>query len=507
MTLYNNRIIELIDQLNPSQLLLETNREVFRAGDLIQESRSLAQKLLCHGMKLKDRVVIASEPGIDFVKIMFATMMIGAEVAIIDPEMGHENYQNKLNQFQPSWVFLDARIFLIQRHSLLRKIYFWWRKNGLYFPPSPSIKKILTGPKIPFLGEHLRLDKLELSTSGEKINFEYRNNDPGYLITYTSGTTDEPKGVFHSINSLTNSILQVADLIKFDQPQILATHLPHFMLIGACAGIGVKLWKSTDNARKRLNFIRKNNITTLFGPPAEYLILMKYCEAKGVKLPSSLSHVLLGSAPVNKPFLKKLLSFLPAQTKITCIYGMTENLVACTIDGREKLNYDCKGDPLGKPIKNVELKIKEDGEIFIKSPQLFKKYYHLDSRMEWHATGDLGFMDQNGNLILTGRKKEMIIRRNFNLYPALYEPTIKKIPGIDEAVMIGRYSEEIADEEVFLIIESEQKMNPAKIRNQLEYGKYSIDKEAWPDQILFKAIPRKGRQQKIDRKGLEASLK
>jgi len=506
MELYTNQIVSLIDQLDADQILLEYAGNTFKTGDLLVQSQTLAIHLSNQGMKEKDRVVIAAEPGIDFVKIMFATMMIGAEVAIIDPEMGRENYKNKLNQFKPGWVFLDARIQMLQQSPLLRRLYFWWRKNGLYFPPNPDIKKILTGPKIPFQSKYLRLDQFNVEHFDSTIGLVSRNGDPGYLITYTSGTTDEPKGVFHSVNGLGNSILQVAEILKSDQPQTLATHLPHFMLIGACAGISIRLWKSTDDAKKRITFIRKYKITTLFGPPAEYLLLMNYCGKSGIKLPDSLTHVILGSAPVHKSFLERLVKFLPAKTKITCIYGMTENLVACTIDGRAKIKYVSQGDPLGKPIPNVKIKINDDHEILIKSPQLFLRYFHKANRPDWHATGDLGYLDTNGHLILTGRKKQMIIRRNFNLYPALYEPTIKKIQNIDEAVLVGRYSEELADEEVFLIVESEKRINLIQLRKQLESGPFSIAKEAWPDHILQKEIPRKGRQQKIDRIALLASL-
>jgi len=162
MTLFSNRIIELIEDLNPSQILLQTDVTAFTAGDLLSNSKQLGRHLLQIGMKAGDRVVIASAPGIDFVKIMFSTMMVGAEVAIIDPEMGRDNYKNKLKQFQPSWVFLDARILLLQKNILLRKFYFWWRKRGLYFPPSPQIKKIITGPKLPFTTGNIRLDQFGL---------------------------------------------------------------------------------------------------------------------------------------------------------------------------------------------------------------------------------------------------------------------------------------------------------------------------------------------------------
>ncbi len=505
MKLYSNIIIEQIANLNPNQVVLQSEKGNFLAGNLLDESKQLAAALWDAGMRADDKIVIASEPGIDFVKIMFATMMLQTKVAIIDPEMGRENYSNKLDQFKPAWVFLDARILLLQKSSLLRVLYFRWKKNGLYFPVNRKIKTILTGPKIPFLNRDINFHQLA-AQENRKVELIENLKDRPYLITYTSGTTAEPKGVLHGVHGLSNSIGQVVDLIKSNHAQILATHLPHFMLIGACAGIGVRLWKGDSSAKERIEFINKFKITTLFGPPAEYLLLMQYCADNNNSIPESISHVMLGSAPVHKSFLERLIKYLPLHTKITCIYGMTENLVVCTMDGRKKVNYPAEGDPLGTPVEGINLRIADDGEIMLFSNQLFLRYDHLQDKPKWHATGDLGHFDKNGILILTGRKKEMIIRRNFNLYPALYESTIKKIPGIGEAVLVGKYNEELADEEVFLVIESDGKLNKEKVRRQLERGEFSIDKEAWPDHILFRGIPRKGRQQKLDRVGLVETL-
>ena len=99
----------------------------------------------------------------------------------------------------------------------------------------------------------------------------------------------------------------------------------------------------------------------------------------------------------------------------------------------------------------------------------------------------------------------MIIRRDTNIYPAIYEKTIKNIPGIVEAVIVGAYSEAKHDEEVFLVVESDA-YSEAELMKMLQSGKYSIDKEALPDKILFKKIPVSGRQNKVDRKMLRAEL-
>ena len=499
ITLHSNLIIEQLVEQNPEHLVLAAAKEQLTAGQLLNDSMQLAAALREQGMEEGQRVVIAVEPGAEFVKIVFAIMMLRVQVAIIDPEMGRENYKAKLDQFKPQWAFLDSRIMLLQEHPILRWLYFFFRKNGLYFPINRKIKKILTGPRLPIIQKHQRLSSLFRQDPIRPFELRPNLQPLDFMITYTSGTTKTPKGVLHTLSSLSTSIGLIIQLIKTEGAQTMATHLPHFMMIGACAGIKVHIWKESYSAKEKIDFIQQHGITTLFAPPAEYLELIRYSKKQGQLLPDSLRHLLIGSAPVHTPFLARLVEVLNPRVKITCLYGMTENLVVATIDGRKKLAYACDGDALGTPADGVSLKIADDGEILLHSNQLFKKYLHLPNHTGWHATGDLGKIDDNGQLILLGRKKEMIIRRNFNLYPALYESTIKKIPGIEEAVLVGIYDEVAADEAVILAIETDEKMNAKQVRKKLERGIFSIDREAWPDRILFRPIPRKGRQQKIDR--------
>ena len=100
----------------------------------------------------------------------------------------------------------------------------------------------------------------------------------------------------------------------------------------------------------------------------------------------------------------------------------------------------------------------------------------------------------------------MIIRRNFNIYPGLYEPTINKIKGIVEAVMIGVYNEQKADEEIILVVEGQENLDGQAILEKLKFGTYSIDKEAWPDRVVFMPLPRSGRQNKVNKHQLRSAL-
>ncbi len=503
---YHNRFIELLEARPAGETALWQGGEAITVGQLMEESKQLAVQLQQLGMQEMDRIVIASEPGPDFLRLIFATMILQCQVAIIDPEMGRDNYQEKLQQFAPQWAIVDRRLLFLQEHPLLRWAYFRWQKNGLYFPRNTQLKIISTGPRLPLWQKHQPLSTLRKAAP---LPFQWQKGNPAhpYLVTYTSGTQSTPKGVVHILSGLVQSIELIVKLLDSDTPQRVATHLPHFMLIGVCAGIPIHLWGARAKAVERLAFLEQHAITTLFGPPAEYLDLWREAKKQGKMLPNSLQHVLLGSAPVHVPFLEKLATALPQHTKITCLYGMTENLLVCTCDGRTKIKYPCRGDLLGAPAEGVKLQIADDGEIFIQSTQLYRNYWHLNNRASWHPTGDLGFLDENRLLILTGRKKEMIIRRNFNLYPALYEPTIKKIPGIEEAIFIGIYDEEIADEKIFLIVEGNKKLNLEDLEKKLQRSIFSIDREAWPDCILQREIPRSGRQQKVDRRTLKSQIR
>jgi acyl-CoA synthetase (AMP-forming)/AMP-acid ligase II len=240
------------------------------------------------------------------------------------------------------------------------------------------------------------------------------------------------------------------------------------------------------------------------GPPSDFVPMIEWCERQGTRFPDAMQHILLGSAPVTRRFLQRLCAVLPAHTRITCLYGMTEHLLVSTVDGRFKKDYDCAGDLLGKPVEGVQLQF-VDNEIFVHSEQLYTRYFHLADRAMFHATGDLGTLDEQGYLVLQGRKKDMVIRRNFNLYPAIYEATINRIEGITEAVLVGVYDESIHDERVYLVVEGTL-TNEKALMEQLRQGPYSIDSEAMPDEIVFMTLPRSGRQHKVDKGTIRAFL-
>jgi len=495
----NNYFIERLIELSQEEnIILHDNYKSYTAKTLFQESKKLANGLLAKGMKEGDIAIIATRPGAEFLKIVFATLMLRIKVAIIDPDMGHENYLAKVNQLNPQWAFMDYGLLLLQEHPILRYFYLKYKPETPYIPFTKKIKRIATGGWKPIIGKHSTLKKLHYRLQNGEQTIVQNEKDFEYIITYTSGSLSTPKGVVHSIDSISRSIKYIIKLLNDDKNKSIATHLPHFMLIGVFAGMKVHVWDENLNTTERFDFLNQNKISTLFAPPGELMDMISYCKNNNTYFPDTVKHILLGSAPTHIPFLKRLIDVVSEDTQITCMYGMTEHLVVATCDGREKVNYEVDGDLLGHIVEGIDIKINDSSEITLSSDHLFKRYLHLQKTDKYHKTGDLGYIDKNGLLILKGRKKNMIIRKNFNLYPSLYEPTIKQISGIEEAIYIGFYNEKIADEVVVLVIDSQDKIDEKMIFKKLRSGATKIDKEAIPDHIEFMRIPRKGRQLKVD---------
>jgi acyl-CoA synthetase (AMP-forming)/AMP-acid ligase II len=504
MTHYTNYFIEALRNRHKSDIILHDGKKSITAGYLLDTAYSLASGLQANGVKKGDRIVMAVKPGIEFLQIMYANMMVGTVVAIIDPEMGRENYLQKLKQFSPNHAFVDSMLVLLNEHPLLKYAVLKWSKTVPSFPRIKNCQLFTSGIRLPLFQKHTAVSKL-VKVKDDASNFISIDEKSDFLVTYTSGTLSEPKGVVHHYLGLSNSIRHLTKLLLGNKDEILATHLPHYALLGINAGIKVYLWDNKMDAAAKVAFITERNITTLFGPPSDFVPIISYLRDSGANFPACVKNLYLGSAPIYNSFLSRLVQ-LSDSLKITCMYGMTENLMVTIQDGRQKLTDLTQGDLVGKPLPDVEIIIADDGEICLKSDQMYSHYWQQEKMKEAHFTGDMGKMDDHGRLVLLGRKKDMIIRGNFNIYPGLYEPTIHKIKGVKEAVMMGVYNSDIADEEIILVIDGEEGLDARNIMKQLVAGQYSIDKVALPDKILFMSIPHSGRQAKIDRKLLLRQL-
>ncbi|MEO1286991.1 MAG: class I adenylate-forming enzyme family protein, partial [Chloroflexota bacterium] len=248
-----------------------------------------------------------------------------------------------------------------------------------------------------------------------------------------------------------------------------------------------------------LNAYRDYGITKTFDVPANIQQLLTILHERGETLPNTLRTILLGAAPVFPDLLTRLKHFAHDNLRVYAIYGMTEMLPACAVSLEDKLTFDStQGDIIGTPLDGVNYRLADDGELILSGDGLYDRYLNQTPVSE-HPTGDIA-SEIDGHLVLLGRKKDMVIRGNYNVYPLLFEPTIRQIKGVQDCAMVGVYNPTKADEDIILFIDGD--ISESNLRSALLTGTHSIDQYAQPDHIIYGQIPRSGRSDKIDRQAL-----
>ncbi|MDF1504561.1 class I adenylate-forming enzyme family protein, partial [Roseisolibacter sp. H3M3-2] len=247
--------------------------------------------------------------------------------------------------------------------------------------------------------------------------------------------------------------------------------------------------------------------THTFLVPADAQRAVDHPAARGATRRPALRHLLLGAAPVEVPLLRRLRAVLPPAATAWAVYGMTEILPVATVSIDAKLAWAGDGDLLGAPAPGVEARVADDGELLLRGPQLCAGYLG-EAPMREHATGDLVRLDDGGRLVLLGRKKDMIIRGHDNVYPALHEPVVARIPGVRRCAMVGVRDARASDERIVLVVEPAEGTDPAALARALpaalRTGDTRIDDAALPDRILVMPLPEAGRSRKVDRAALRA---
>jgi long-chain acyl-CoA synthetase len=202
------------------------------------------------------------------------------------------------------------------------------------------------------------------------------------------------------------------------------------------------------------------------------------------RLGGHLQFVVSGGAPIAPELVKKWETLGIA---VIQGYGATEAspVISCTTMGNRN------PFTVGKALRDVEIKIAEDGEVWIKGPNVTSGYWRSPEATEqafengWYKTGDLGQFETNGHLRLIGRKKDMIALANGqNVYPEDVERVIKGVPGVTDVVVLGMPAEEGATVHAALICSKDVTNHDDIIRQankRLSPHQYVKSFTVWPE--------------------------
>jgi malonyl-CoA/methylmalonyl-CoA synthetase len=274
-------------------------------------------------------------------------------------------------------------------------------------------------------------------------------DDPA-LICFTSGTTGLPKGAVLRHRNLLAATESVILAWRWTVEDRLVHCLPifhaHGLAVGAygtlLAGASAVLLPGFDPVAVA-DAAEDHRATLFFGVPTMYHRLVgsgQLGQLSGLRLCVS------GSAPLSP----RLHGEVTAASGIVVLerYGMTETLMNVSNPYEEER----RAGTVGFPLPGVEVRLADDGEILIRGPNVFERYWQRpeseaeaflvdDGGSRWFRTGDVG-EDEDGYLAIRGRTKELIISGGFNVYPREVEDVLATHPGVAEVVVTGTDSPE-----------------------------------------------------------------
>jgi long-chain acyl-CoA synthetase len=286
------------------------------------------------------------------------------------------------------------------------------------------------------------------------------------VVLYTSGTTGTPKGaeLTHS-NLRRNCSIVTQKLGGFSEEDVLLGALPLFHSFGqTCAmnagvGIGamVTLLPRFD-PDKALEIIERDRVTVFQGVPTMYNAMLHSGSADGADT-STLRLCISGGSAMPAELMRAF------EQKFGCMilegYGLSETSPVASFNHPDR---ERKPGSIGTPIEGVEMQVWDDdgnevpqgevGEIVIRGHNVMKGYWNRPDATQtaitgerWFHTGDMARVDKDGYFFIVDRKKDLIIRGGYNVYPREIEEVLYEHPAVQEAAVVG-VPDEVLGEEV-----------------------------------------------------------
>ena len=299
---------------------------------------------------------------------------------------------------------------------------------------------------------------VELKPELEKMKADVYPDDT-FAILFTSGTTSFAKGVMLSHNSMLKVAEDASKIMHWGESDTNCMSLPLFHCFGLSTGLlsavacgSRMIICEGTRSQQNLDTILKYDCTILNGVPTMFYALARNLKSNPVKINTLKSGFIAGAAISYEDY--KALCEAIGMDKLQMSYGQTESAPSITFSDYDD-DPELKAKSVGKAIPDIELEIfdihtgeklptGQTGEIRVRGYNVMQGYYKMPEETAktvdkdgWLHTGDLGFLDKEGNLYFQGRIKELIIRGGENISPREIENLIREYPGVGQVKVIG----------------------------------------------------------------------
>jgi fatty-acyl-CoA synthase len=401
-----------------------------------------------HGLRKGDRIALIMPNWTEFVIAYFAVARLGAILVPLNVRFRRQELSYILRNSGAKAVITCASFSDLDYIELLKELR----------PDLPELAHIVVigqsqgGPGL------ISWESLLNETPGTSLPaIQLDPVQDLFTILYTSGTTGQPKGVMLThYNLVTNAIMLAEGLESTEEDRYLVA-VPLFHVFGITATVLTAYVSGASlvlldlfRPEEALSLVETERITIHQGVPTMFILELNYPNFNRFDL-SSLRTGLIAAAPAPAEIIRRIRQEMGMN--IISAYGLTETSPCLTMTRFED-DDRTRSETVGRALPGVEIKIiNEDGEkapvgevgeLVCRSSGVMKGYYKLPEataaafdREGWFYTGDLATVDADENIRIVGRKKEMINRGGYKIYPREVEELYYRHPAVLEVAVVG----------------------------------------------------------------------
>ncbi|MBT3448514.1 MAG: AMP-binding protein [Bacteroidetes Order II. Incertae sedis bacterium] len=452
-------------------------------SELGQKTDDLAKGLLAIGFHKGSRVGIWSTNHTEWILMQLATARIGVVLVNINPaykprELAYAIEQSELEglflipKFKTSeYVKMTSDLIPELAHAApdaLSSATFSNLRRVVVFDPRDPKNTERPLPGYTLWNEVMDAGRSITDAELDAVTDTLEVDDP-INIQYTSGTTGFPKGVVLTHHNLLNNALAAAKAMKFTRWDKLAVPIPFYHCFGMvvsnlmCFSVGATVVIPGEYFRPEevLFAIESEKCTAVHGVPTMFVAELEHKDFHNFDL-NSLRTGIMAGAPCPPVLLERVMNEMHDR-EILIGYGQTESSPLAHLTKKDD-TFDRRVNSIGTNVPHTEVKIVdpglgvtmpfgEVGEICFRGYHVMKGYYNNEEATRqaidengWLHSGDLGTMDSDGYVKITGRLKDMVIRGGENIYPRELEDFLFTHPKVAEVAVFGIPDERLGED-------------------------------------------------------------
>ena len=412
-----------------------------------READGLAASLADLGIEAGDTIAVNLPNWPEWITAALAASRLGAVLVPVNPALGYHELTYQLRHAEASVVVTAAshggKDFVELFDDLIGEL--------------PDVQYLVAVGEGDYWYDDRVFPFRDLVAKGSRLPVPGgpRDADAAFAILYTSGTMGKPKGVCLSHRNVVGTAAAVNDVLALGPDDVVLAAVPLFTIFGTSIVAGAVVAGATLVLDDRFDpagaveLMAREGVSVCHGVPTMFHLLVREAGFTHAALPRLRTGIVAGS-----PVAPDLAAAVRRVCDVEIAYGLTETgpTVTMTRPGDAPAQ---RLETVGRALPGVELRIVDVttgelhgleavGELAVKGPNVMTGYHRMPAETRrsftpegFFLTGDLAMLEADGHVRIVGRRKEMIIRGGYNVYPREVEDVLRAHPGVEEVCVVG----------------------------------------------------------------------